>query len=503
MILYCVKYISPDRLHVLLPAHLTSDDIGPVGIFAFPSHTTYPALYYPALSKTTPFAGESLGHNHSPFSSPTMSLLEQLPHEISIEIVSYLAQSDLVRISTVSRQMNAISQPQLYNAPDLSLHGYDFASPIPILLRTLLSPSGKILASFVRSLYVQWGGWGVWWTPPFYGPDGEDDASSEHRRQQESDRALFAPTVTRIGLHPHCNAPDAQVMLLLHHLPHLQTLHITAYDNHGPVFSHFLSDPSIRPDKLPLGLQQLREFRCSVPENHGGLSPDTLLILLRLQHIRKIDVHISGRSTIDFDTIDIAPASSGVTELRFTQTTLSQEYLAFILKIPTALEYFSYSGNRNDPAFDLGYILKPLQMSLKHLDLQYVGATKPIGSLRDWPALRIVRCSLTVLLGKGLQTNTLPITDVTQKGTLRLTDVLPSGLREFEIHRERYCWSVAAEVNETVELMRQKMEVLPALETLVVAISPAHMTSDVRYQTILKVACQDAGVELVDGGSRG
>lgn len=431
-----------------------------------------------------------------------MSLLQQLPHEISTKIVSYLAQPDLVSISSVSGHMNAVSQPQLYNAPDLSFdHGS--TSPIPILLRTLLSPSGKILASFVRSLYVQWGEWGLWWTPLANDPDDDGDASSERRRQQESDTALLTAAATRIGLHANLNAPDSQVILLLHHLPRLHTLRIGAYDNHSTLFSGFIAGPSIRPDNVPLGLQQLREFRCSAPENLGSLNPDTILTLLRLQHIRKIDVHISGRSTIDFDTIDIAPASSAVTELRFTQTTLSQEHLAFILKIPAALEYFSYCGDTHGPALDIGYALQPLQMSLKHLNLHDVRATKPIGSLRDWPALRTVRCSLTVLLGKELQTNTLRFTDVMQKGTLSLTDVLPSGLREFEIHRERWYWSVAAEVNETVELVRQKMAVLPALETLVVAISPTNRTSDLRYHAKLKVACQDAGVELVDGGSRG
>lgn len=219
-----------------------------------------------------------------------------------------------------------------------------------------------------------------------------------------------------------------------------------------------------------------------------------------LQQLRRIDVRISGQSTIDLDTFDVDPTFSVLPELRTPRTIMSRQSLEFILGIPAAPEYFSYSSEINHLAFDLAPALQRLQMSLIHLRLQFVEVTQPIGSLRDWPALKTVRCSLAVLLGKEPQEGSLNPTGVMQKATATLADVLPPGLRELEIYPEGY-WSVAAEVTQAVELLRQKETAVPVLETLVVALSTT--TREVRYQRELKIACLDARVVLVDGARKG
>lgn len=419
-----------------------------------------------------------------------MSFLELLPNEISNEILSYLPQSDLVSTSRLSRRMSAVSQPLLYTAPTLT-HDNNLTTPSSAaFLRTILSPGGHILATCVRSLQVQLNGWGWSWltNPEHDEEDDRGDAISEPERQHKCDIELLAAAATRIGYANH-NNPDAQVMLLLSYLPRLHTLCITPTGNNGAPIPSGRENLNRWMDNLPLGLQ-LREFRCHVRQHYGGLSLGALLAILSLPSIRKVDVRISGRSTIDYDTNTVAPASSMITDLRFFQTTLTQQDLEFILKIPVALEYFSHTSQAHYRPVDLGYALQPLKTSLKHLHLRSLRVTKPIGSLRDWSELQTLSSSLTLLLGKMPQQGM-------ETGTLSLAEVLPTGLRKFQIHRESY-WSVEAEEYQAVELLRQKKAVLPRLETLVMAMSQADMTTDVRYQTTLNIACQDAGVKLVN-----
>lgn len=420
-----------------------------------------------------------------------MSVLEQLPLEVAADILSYLPLEDLVKISTLSHHMHTISQPLVYKAPILTCsEGETTPSPLQIFLRTLLSPGGETLATYIRSLHMKW----QTWTRRDDDDDGNDngngDGDPEPTRESPNDLALLFAAATPLGLHQYLEVQEAQLVLLLHLLPRLHILHFTPVYGSDALFSEFMGD-HLPTDALPLGLRQLREFHCFSHNTDGGVSPETLLTILGLPCIQKIHVHIIDGSTIDIDTAEVAAATSTVTNLIFVEADQSQRSLECILKIPAALTHFGYSTKRQHPGFHMENALQPLRHSLQHLHLGFAGVALSIGSLRNWPALRTVRCSLTALLGKGLQNN-LP----------RLADMLPVGLRELEILRDRH-WSVAAEVNQEVDLLREKQSVVPGLVTLAVVISPSYMIRDAQHQDTLRRACQAAAVALVDIKSRG
>lgn len=64
-----------------------------------------------------------------------------------------------------------------------------------------------------------------------------------------------------------------------------------------------------------------------------------------------------------------------------------------------------------------------------------------IGSLRGWPVLTTLRCSLTLLLRQGPDVATAP-----------LVDVLPLGIGELEIEGDQH-WSCAAAVRQIEDLV--------------------------------------------------
>lgn len=411
-----------------------------------------------------------------------MSILEQLPYEISIEILSYLPVSDLVNTSILSSHMRALSEPLLYKAPVITDNDDDGPlTTIGILLRTVLSPGGGRLATLVHSLHVTCCFASMRYTDSDYN-FGEDDENvdPESALEGESDRAIRAAAAAALGIDSFRDTPEEHVKILLHHIPHLNALNIVAEVIGADLSCDVLNNHNLDwlMENLPHTIP-LRQFRSSV----GGVNLDTLLSLLSFPSLRRIDCCLLDNRTINVDTLDVAPATSLVTHLRFSETTVSQECLEFILKIPAALAFFSYRSSGSHHNLDPSHVLQPLRMSLKYIHLGYVPVTKPIGSFRDWPLLRTVSCSLTALLGKNGQ-NDMP----------RLNDMLPAGLRQLEICRNHY-WSVAAEIREVVDLLKQKEAKVPGLETLVV-FSSGMRTTDVWNQSSLRIACHEAGVQL-------
>lgn len=187
-----------------------------------------------------------------------MSFLELLPREISTEILSYLPQSDLVNTCILSRYIHAVCQPLLFKNPDLTKEGYYTTSAVRNLLRTLLSPGGERLATLVRSIHVEWGGYGRarGWARL------ANDNNPERTAQNDRDMTVIAAAATSFGLLPNRSPPVAQLLLLLHHLPCLHTLRITAYDDRGSAFSSFAPNHNVRMDDPPLGLPQLSGSGC-------------------------------------------------------------------------------------------------------------------------------------------------------------------------------------------------------------------------------------------------
>lgn len=403
-----------------------------------------------------------------------MSTLEQLPREIAAEILSNLHCSDLASTSRLSRRMNAISEPLLYKVPVLTNYGNDKPPCLQIFLRTLLSPGGGRLATYVQSINMERQPWTAC-----------HDKDPERSLEQSTDIALFKAAATPFGLRDDIGFQDSQIMLLLHYLPHLHALRIIPLDgSDDPSAGLFDEDIDPQIDNLPPGLQQLREFRCFSRDTDGGVSPNTFLTLLQLPCIRTIKVHITYEMGISLRSAAAAAGTSVVTDLRLTNGTLSLEPLQCILRIPIALTSFSYSAGSPHPDFDIGEALLPLRATLKFLRIEFMHLTEPIGSLREWAALRTLKCSLAVLLGKWQE-----------RESLRLVDVLPLGLRELDVRSDPY-WSVDAALDQKMELLMEKETVRPELKVLAVGWGPKWWLDK------LSLACEAAAVELKESESR-
>lgn len=407
-----------------------------------------------------------------------MSVLETIPHEIAVDILSYLPSGDLATLSILSRRMHTISQPLLYKAPNLTCREEATSTPIHLLLRTLLDPGGKTLATYIRSL-------NVWWD--YLDPCERcsmEDIYLGLTHECPKDLEFLVNVATPLGLHRHLQYQDVQLLLLLHLLPRLAVLHLVP----GWQFSAFLKshDMAHPTEALPLGLRLLREFKCTSNDPAITVSPATFLTILSLPCIEKIHVTMTDESYIDPKRAEAAAATSTVRNLIIIDVDQPKQSLECILKIPAALTHFTYSARRPNPKVNMEHVLQPLQHSLQSLWLEFVGVGMPIGSLRAWPVLNTLRCSLTALLGKGPQLN-MP----------KLSDVLPVGLRELQILEDE-CWLAEETVVQVVDLLKQKQTAVPRLVTLAVKIYAANMTEERHHQATLSDACEAAGVALVD-----
>lgn len=138
---------------------------------------------------------------------------------------------------------------------------------------------------------------------------------------------------------------------------------------------------------------------------------------------------------------------------------------------------------------ELAAALRPVRETLRHLDLDVfrcvgrkasgVCGNDSIGSLREWPALRSVRCSLAVLVGiEG-----------------KLVDVLPLRLEALETVEDPL-WTVAEVVGEVLEVVRSKQRAVPRLRTVAVHVGRGKSGEVMRP---LRDACVAGGVRLVEG----
>lgn len=411
-----------------------------------------------------------------------MAVFSGLPPETIVEIFSYLSCPDLASTARVSHYFNLISQPLLYTTLVLRKipePGAGRSSPaLGILLRTLLTPGCKTLASYVRSLYLEWD------TGEVEFPSMSSTASID----------LMTTMASRLNIRAPLKSHTTQLMLLLDLFPRLQSLHLSPPNNF--LFTRHLQS-SLATGTLPLGLQSLRQIICTPSHDSSDVSSKTLLQYMQLPHVRYLEVPSVNWYTRSLSTLTSAVASSRVTHLRFSYAEIPSWSLAYILCVPIALTHFSYSavsgGNFNLPRFMAA--LEPLKKSLKvlHLDFGDVDLTTSDdeeefllpyeeGSLREWSALTTLSCSLMPLLGKGQL-----------DGSPRLVDVLPVGLRELEILQDSHWW-VSEEVDQVVEMLQSKESVVPQLEKVAVVMEWGTVTVPER----LVVACEAAGVKFVD-----
>lgn len=181
------------------------------------------------------------------------------------------------------------------------------------------------------------------------------------------------------------------------------------------------------------------------------------------------------------------PRSSGVRKLRLARSYLMGSALACFLLVPAALTHFTYliKSNSNMIYFTrIGRALTPVQETLQYLHLNFNIPTNnsvdgTLGSFKDWARLRTLRCPLLWLLGSSVASD-----------RPALQDLLPAGLREFEI-LEGGDWSVAQEIVEVLPMLQQES----MLDRLVMALGTSNGLPSVEE---LRRVCEKAGVVLVD-----
>lgn len=406
-----------------------------------------------------------------------MALHARCPNEISSQIVSFLSQHNLTSMSRVSHQMHEISQPVLYKEPCI-ITGSNSPPSLSILLRTLLTPGRETLSRHVRWLTLHW-------TDMQYVPS----------QQSEREDALLTAAASSLGIANPLTSAGAQVVLLLHLLTRLHTLHVIPPHDRDSLDEFLSTDHAI-----PAALQSVREFRWYSADSASGVSPTMLLTLLRLPSIRIIDIHMVAEIEVPFpitngDAATNAMGTSTATHLEFTFGDISSWSLTRIMRVPRALTHFTYraiSGNRMGFG-DMEFGLAPMQSTLQHLDLdlfrcigrRFHGAVQsvPICSLREWPVLRNVRCSLMVLVGQDKS---------------RLADVLPRGLRALETVIDSF-WTAEEVVHETVVMLQRKNEMLVGLKSVAVHVDWPKRPDIVER---LGTACRGVDVELVEGRAK-
>lgn len=399
-----------------------------------------------------------------------MSFFNDSPLEISSNILSYLPNADLARACRVSRHARAIATRVLYAAPTLLLTQRPGPVAMDIFLRTLLSPDGDKLAVHVRYLTV-------YWNPIEYGKPSPPACPI--------DTALFGAAAERLGL--PCRTRGDTVIVLLCLLPHL-----THLDLHPPsdcdAFNKFLKTPHIAV------LQHLRVLDYNPPPRRRDRYPGTtetpeLLALLRLPQLRSINAHLDcGTTAIDTSAADTPVGTSAITYLALRHASITPSAVSNILRLMTSLKHLRFAPQTTDTDFDISSLrLDAVKHVLTHLhiDLSWVmqyavppdTACRLLGSLREYPALRTLRCSLQCLLGR----------EVPAAGQ-RLAGLLPPQLAELEIFRDCY-WEGKDKVGKLFELLADKDAMVPGLKQIAVGVGS--------LRKALAEACGDVGVRLV------
>lgn len=397
-----------------------------------------------------------------------MSFLNDTPVEISTSILSYLPNVHLASACRVSRHVGAIATGLLYTAPILVTARHRGRSALDIFLRTLLMPDGDKLMVHVRSLTV-----------PCL-----DFEHSTFIPTCPSDTELFAAAATRLGLASDVHGNKLTVLLCL--LPYLTHIELAApWDCQA--FNMLLKSPH-----APV-LQHLRVFRHNPPPHHydefnGPIGVPEFLDLLLLPGLRSFDAHL--RSSVMFATTTIASIQSGtsaITSLSFRTCWVSPSEVSPLLGLSKTLTHFHFAPETFAPVFDISTLsLEAVKHSLQHLHIDLSGvrqhalpslaSRRPLRSLRDYTALRTLRCSLQCLLGLDVRL-VVPC----------LSELLPPRLTEFEVLEDKY-WAGKFKVGKVLELLAEK-ERVPGMNILVMSVG--------RSRKALMKACEDERVKLV------
>lgn len=404
-----------------------------------------------------------------------MAALDAFPHEILLRIFKFLDSTALASVSLVSRHLHAITEPILYNVASLT---YDKVSPSPIriFLGTILARPE--LAKYVQALTLRWAT-----------KESEDGPG-------DSDMSLVTTAGMEVNLQYQLESPTAQALLLLHLLPNLERLDAIVPEDCSTIFDEFISENCPHPhDNLPAGFKFLREIHLNWSDPEAPVTPAAFLAIFELPSLQKLTVQLVGDiDEIESYDFDSTTGTSLVTHLSFGCDSCQRSSIARILEFPRALTHFSFQYSLASPAPfnapEFGEALVAVRDTLQHLKLELCDAsefdndnndeTLTIGSLRDWPELRSVKCALTPLLGNGTDAPT------------SLAQVLPRVIVEFVAMVDEN-WTVEDVADQVEALLNEKGEY--GLDRLAVIAVVGEGVEAIKVR--LEAVCEAAGVLLM------
>lgn len=401
-----------------------------------------------------------------------MASFVDLPNELLCDVFSDLGQQDLANLCLVSRGVRSVTEPFLYRKVSLST----FRKPVPAFGRFQHAIRARpVLMNYLRSLTLRWD---YIPAPSWYSPH-------ELPTPAPIDAWLFG-LVMSLFVRSEPAFHGRNVIPFVQNFPRLEVLHL------WPSGDLHMIDLPRWPNPVPR-LECLREVRCHWDTSKGTMYYETFMFLLMLPSMRILEARLAQSS------LNSIPArcfgKSTVSELHLCYGYMTPLMVRDLLHAPRALTHFSYHTLRTTgwemAAVGLG-LEEHVRPTLQSLALtigrpgklypwgMHHGSGFTIGPLREWPVLRSVRTSLTVLLGRG------PV-----QTTLHLVDVLPVGIRELEVEMDPY-WTVQEIANEVVEMLHLKQSGDFAL--LAVVTVPGEVYEAAEW---LGAACDDVGVQLV------
>lgn len=406
-----------------------------------------------------------------------MHYLTGLPNEILESILSRLNRTDLARTSRVSRHLNAVAEPLLYTVVELTYNG-TAPSMFRMFLHTILVHPD--LARYVQVLAVRWSAEEVCEV----GMSG-------------SDMVLFA-SVAKLRRHQFIlHVPISQILLLLFHLPKIICFDIVAPTDAGMGIDEFIYDFAILPpSEHPVSFASLLELRLKCTDPEGSTSAKTMLATFEFPALRWLRIyHVVEIDEIETHRYRHLTGKSQITHFSLGCDKFNDRSLRWVMEFPRALTHFAFRFGAVEPhPFDaavFGDALVPVQRTLEQLTVELCNTEQfmrgneiqcAIGSLREWPVLKQVRCPLTLLLGQGPEVR-----------LGRLAVVLPKVIQEFVVVVDEF-WSAEQIVREVVWLLDDKGVCgLDWLREIAVVGEGANAV-----QQELRVICEMRGAVLVE-----
>lgn len=232
---------------------------------------------------------------------------------------------------------------------------------------------------------------------------------------------------------------------------------------HAEPFSAF-AQQHVRGGALPLGLRRVRDVRFYLQHVGNTAHPAVLLLLAGLPRLHTLDVRFLNELDED-DGVAAVCGAEGVSEmvcLRLGYGGVPTWAFEMLLPLARSLTHFAYGdvasgGLRGFEAARVGRALYGARETLRSLVLCFREVEEGevvhdgreehsqtvLGSLREWPVLRSVRCSMAPLLGRG---------------ACRLVDVLPRVLTRLVVECDEL-WEEERTREEVVDLFKRRREV--------------------------------------------